>query len=131
MIILKKNSIILFSNQKEEIKNYKNDYNDDNLNLLIENLKYDDFYFIIIVSDEYMNLKNKLFGKMGIVNIGNNCFMNSCIQCLSNILPLTKYLLFKNYEKDININNPICSEGKIIKSFVELLKSLWNENLKL
>ena len=122
------NSIILFSSQKEEIEDYKIEYNDKSLNDKIDSLKYDDFYLILIISDERIYIQN-LFGTMGIVNMGNNCYMNSCIQCLSNILPLTKYFLFDKYKNDININNPMGSEGKIVTSYVELLKILWTQKM--
>ena len=122
------NYIILFSSEKEEIENYKKEYNDINLNNKIDALKFDDFYLILIISDENMNIK-ELFGTMGIANLGNNCFMNCCIQCLSNIFPLTKYFLFENYEDDINVNNLLGSEGKIVTSYVELLKILWTQKL--
>ena len=123
------NSIILFSSQKEEIENYKKVYNEPILNAKIDKLKNDDFYLILIISDENMEIKNYLFGTMGLPNIGNNCFMNCCIQCLSNIFPLTKYFLFDKYEDDININNPLGSEGKVVTSYVKLLRILWTQKI--
>ncbi len=119
-----KNPIIIFSNQKKEIENYKKKYSNEVLNKILENLENNEFYLIILK-------KRKLFGRMGLPNIGNNCYMNCCIQCLSNVFPLTKYFLFDKYIKDINESNENGSEGKIVVCYANLIKMLWNQQLDL
>lgn len=65
-------------------------------------------------------------GKRGLHNLGNTCFMNSIIQCLSHTKPLTSYFLTGEWNKDLNVNNPLGFNGKIAKGWHSLLMELWH-----
>ena len=51
--------------------------------------------------------------------------MNSALQCLSNCFQLTKYFLSDLYLNEINTENELGTQGKIVKAYTKLLKQLW------
>ena len=69
-------------------------------------------------------------GICGGYNLGNTCFMNSSIACISNCIELTYYFLCGDYKMDINTENKNGFKGELAKSWGDLLQEYWVENTK-
>lgn len=64
-------------------------------------------------------------GVVGLYNMGNTCYLNSSIQCLSHTPILRDYFTSKCYLKDINTTNPDGHEGRLAQVSAVLINSLW------
>ncbi|CAH8506695.1 unnamed protein product [Schistosoma intercalatum] len=65
-------------------------------------------------------------GVCGLNNLGNTCFMNSALQCMSNVPALTSYFLSGKWKSELNIRNPLGSQGRIATAYADLIKQLWS-----
>ncbi len=68
------------------------------------------------------------FGACGLSNLGNTCYANSAIQCLSYLPLLRAYLLSAQYKAtgDLNKDNPLGTSGKLLEETAELLRVMWS-----
>jgi hypothetical protein len=68
------------------------------------------------------------YGACGLANLGNTCYANSAIQCVSYLPLLRAYLLSLQYKAtgDLNKDNPLGTEGKLLEEFAELLRQMWS-----
>ncbi|CAF1226077.1 unnamed protein product [Adineta steineri] len=64
-------------------------------------------------------------GQIGLSNLGNTCFLNAAVQCLSHSFPLTFYFLHKYHLFEINKDNPIGMQGNIALCYGQLIAKLW------
>lgn len=64
-------------------------------------------------------------GVCGLGNLGNTCFMNSALQCLTKTPSIREYFVSDKFRMEINKTNPLGMGGKIAMVFGNLMKNMW------
>lgn len=55
--------------------------------------------------EEYSPADSETKGIVGLANLGNTCYMNSALQCLSNLTDFSTYFLTNKYVKCLNLQD--------------------------
>lgn len=69
-------------------------------------------------------------GMVGLFNLGNTCFINSSVQCLSHTPLLTSFFLSKSFLGDLNTTNVMGHQGRLAHAYAQLIGSLWQPHSK-
>ncbi|KAF7653606.1 hypothetical protein LDENG_00080940 [Lucifuga dentata] len=64
-------------------------------------------------------------GLVGLKNLGNTCFMNSILQCLSNTHNLRDYCLHNSHRRDLNNSR---TNTALMEEFAKLMQTMWTSS---
>jgi ubiquitin carboxyl-terminal hydrolase 8 len=65
----------------------------------------------------------------GLKNLGNTCYMNATIQCLSATVPFARFFNDGRWKTAINYHNSLGTKGHIAMAFATILHELWHGDL--
>ncbi|MEE6503183.1 hypothetical protein FKM82_004763 [Ascaphus truei] len=66
------------------------------------------------------NKQRRMQGVTGLYNLGNTCYMNAGIQCLSSTAPLVQYFLSGQFHTTL-----VRGKGDVAKPFADLMADMW------
>eukprot|EP01033_Poteriospumella_lacustris_P005847 gene5847-4197_t len=62
--------------------------------------------------------------RVGLVNLGNTCYLSSTLQCLAAIAPLTSFFVSQRYQAEVNVRNRDGTGGALAHAYARLLSDL-------
>lgn len=74
--------------------------------------------------EKRMNTRVRTPGLVGLMNLGNTCFLNSSIQCLAACTELTQYFVNRSHLSDLNEKNPLGTAGQLAKHYATLIHQM-------
>lgn len=81
-----------------------------------------------VSENSFSQIGHGAIGGTGLKNLGNTCYMNSIIQCLSGTIPFARYFISGLYKQHINKENFLGTGGALANEFATLLRSMWGAN---
>lgn len=75
-------------------------------------------------SDAKLDLK-KLNITVGLVNLGNSCYLNCIVQCLLGCHELSYIFLTNSYKKHVNVKSRLGSKGVLANYFAQLIQQMY------
>ncbi|KAH7922616.1 cysteine proteinase [Leucogyrophana mollusca] len=65
----------------------------------------------------------------GLKNLGNTCYMNATIQCLSATVPFARFFIDGRWKNAVNMVNPLGTKGNLAQAFASILYDMSHSEL--